>query len=113
MPGVREPLDAARVGAEDRAVLVEPEASGAGFSKLAIARSAPVRRSRTAPASPVRSVRGRSQPNAEQSAAGGDRHRPAVEREVDALADSLIARATPRSRRMSPPATSVQAVAGS
>jgi hypothetical protein len=38
----------------------------AGFSKLAIAISAPVRSSRIAPTFPVRSTRGSSQPNDEQ-----------------------------------------------
>ena len=41
--------------------------SGAGFSKLAIAMSAPSIRSRTTPLLPVRFVYGRSQPKAEQS----------------------------------------------
>ena len=41
--------------------------SGAGFSKLAIAMSAPLIRSRIAPALPVRLVYGMSQPNGEQS----------------------------------------------
>ena len=40
--------------------------SGAGFSKLATAMSAPLMSARTAPASPVRCVRGTSQPNDEQ-----------------------------------------------
>jgi hypothetical protein len=39
---------------------------GAGFSKFAIAMSAPEMTSRTAPALPVRRVRGRSQPSGEQ-----------------------------------------------
>ena len=39
---------------------------GAGFSKLASAMSAPLMRSRTAPLSPVRRVRGTFQPNEEQ-----------------------------------------------
>ena len=60
--------------------------SGAGFSKLAIAMSAPEMRWRNAPASPVRTVRGRSQPNEEQQYRLVISARPAVEREVGALA---------------------------
>ncbi len=41
--------------------------SGAGFSKLAAAMSAPLMRWRTTPALPVRSVYGVSQPSDEQS----------------------------------------------
>ena len=61
------------------------KAFGAGFSKLAIAMSAPLMRSRTAPVLPVRFVYGRSQPiRRAVLAAPRDLHRAAVEREVRA-----------------------------
>ena len=85
---------------------------GAGFSKLAIARSAPEISSRTAPALPVRRVYGVSQPNGEQSL-----QRPVISAVPPSNGKSAslawIASATPRSSRMSPPANSVQASAGS
>ncbi len=87
---------------------------GAGFSKFAIAMSAPWIRSRTAPALPDRCVYGVSQPNGEQL-----RQRPVMSTVPPLNGKSVparlppIARETPRSSRMSPPATMVQARAGS
>ena len=71
MPGVREPVDQVGIGGEHRAADVPvAELFGAGFSKLAIARSAPLDQVAHRPALPVRSVCGSSQPNAEQQVSG-------------------------------------------
>ena len=89
-------------------------ASGAGFSKLAMAMSAPETSSRTTPALPVFFVYGRSQPIGEQSL-----QRPVISTVPPSngkFAPRLlpwIASETPRSSRMSPPATMVQASSGS
>ena len=87
---------------------------GAGFSKLAIATSAPLNRSRTAPAWPARFVYGVSQPKGEQflqvpvmSA------KPPLNGKSVPEAWPSIASLTPRSSRMSPPATIVHACFGS
>ena len=87
-PGVGQAVDEPRVGRE----VWSPRrgsagCSGAGFSKLAMAMSAPSMRSRTTPALPVRFVYG-SVPAERRAvlAAAGDLGRPAIEREVGALA---------------------------
>ena len=56
-------------GSAEKTVLLlcQLKLSGAGFSKLAMAMSAPLIRSRNAPALPVRRVYGVSQPSGEQS----------------------------------------------
>ena len=90
------------------------QSSGAGFSKLAIAMSAPFVRARNAPASPVRFVYGVSQPSGEQSLqVPVISAEPPLNGKSVPAAWSSMASFTPRSSRTSPPATIVQARAGS
>src|SRR3954454_4637948 len=112
MPAFLSPLMYAGLAENTVPLPWNRNASGAGFSKLAMATSAPRIRSRIAPLSPVRRVYGRSQPNGEQSAQIPVMSAvPPSNGKLTPFA--LIASATPRSRRMSPPATIVHAVAGS
>ena len=89
------------------------KASGAGFSKLATVRSADVRRSRTAPAPPVRRVTGTGLWRAEQQVLPVIVAEPPLNGKSEPLPWSLTTLATPRSSMMSPAATIVQVVAGS
>ena len=95
--GVRQAVDEGGSAEKTVPLVWQLGLSGAGFSKLAMAMSAPSMRSRTAPALPVRFVSRQSQPKRRAVlAAPRDLGRPAIEREVRALA--LDARAS-RTRR--------------
>ena len=80
---------------------------GAGFSKLAMARSAPLISSRIAPPLPVRLVTGCSQPNAEQQVWPVISAVPPSNGKSTPLPLTRTVWYTPRSRRMSPPANIV------
>ena len=86
---------------------------GAGFSKLAIAMSAPLISSRIAPPLPVRLVTGCSQPNPEQQVWPVISAVPPSNGKSTPLPLIRTVWYTPRSRRMSPPANIVHVLAGS